>query len=142
MKKTLHIALLLSCAITFAGCKDNSPPEVPDAELVGTLWTLESIEVPGEPDFLPVTTQATSLKFLEDYRFEGHLDCNSYYGNYTLTDGDSIQVDIQFITEMLCGTSNDGNYLVHIRAVDSYGIIGNQLRLQYNNSVLKYRYME
>ena len=138
MDKTLTYIFTATCAVALLGCQE----ELPDAGLVGTLWTLEAIEVPGEPDILPGATHVVSIQFSEDNRIEGQIDCNTYSGEYTLTEGDSMEVDMQYITEILCGTSIDGHYLVGLRAVHSYGIIGNQLRLYFDESALKYRYME
>ncbi|MCH8837097.1 MAG: hypothetical protein IIA60_04755, partial [Candidatus Marinimicrobia bacterium] len=78
MQKIPYLTLLLGYVIAFAGCNGNPPQEVPDADLVGTLWTLESIEVPGEPDILPGATKVYNIQFYEDYNLKGQDDCNAY----------------------------------------------------------------
>jgi len=154
MKLTPLAFLLTGIIIAFAGCKDNSPQE-PDAELVGTLWTLESIDVPGEPNILSRTTKAIAIQFLEDsrlegyldcnsyYRFEGYIDCNSYCGIYTLTDGDSLRLDMQYMTKIGCGFKSIGEpHSAGLSAVYSYEINGNRLRIYFDDSILKFRYVE
>ena len=105
MKQTLVAALLMGCVIVFAGCSGNPPQEVPDADLVGTLWTLESIEVPGEPDILPEATKVYNIQFIADYRVEGQDDCNTYFGIYTLSDESEIRLDSLLTTLKGCGPS-------------------------------------
>ena len=138
LQSFMVIPILMLC---LAGCQDD----VPDAELVGTLWTLQSIEVPGEPDIKPEATRVYNIQFFGDNRIEGWIDCNFYGGAYTLTEGDSMLVDIHFITERGCGESDNSiavQLLGEFRAVYSFGIIGNQLRLYFDNSVLKFRNVE
>ena len=59
MKQTRIAAMLMGCVIGLAGCQD-----VPDVEFVGTLWTLQSIEVPGEPDIKPEATRVYNIQLL------------------------------------------------------------------------------
>ena len=138
MGKPLTFIFTVVCAVALPGCQK----ELPDADLIGTLWTLESIEVPGEPDILPGAAHVVSIQFSEDNRIEGQIDCNTYSGEYTLTEGDSMEVDMQYITEINCGTSIDRHYLVGLRAVHSYEIIGNRLQLYSDDSALQFRNME
>ena len=122
-----------------------NPREVPDAELMGTLWTLESIEVPGEIAILPERTKTFCIQFFEDNRIEGQIDCNSYGGAYTLTAGDSIQFDHLWITEMGCGESSNSiaeQNQAGLLTVHSYRIYGDQLRLYFEDSVIKFRNVE
>lgn len=145
MKQTLFSALLIGYVIALAGCNGNPPQEVPDAELVGTLWTLESIEVPGEPDILPRDTKIYSIQFYDDYRIEGQIDCNVYSGEYTTSEGDSMQVNIHGMSYLGCRDSDksiENRLLGDFRAVHSFGIIGNRLQLHFDDSVLKFRNLE
>jgi len=150
MRKTLYFIFIVTFAAALSGCNGEAPQEEPqeevhDAELMGTLWTLEAIEVPGEPDIRPEATKVYSIQFSEEYNIEGQFDCNSYGGAYTLTEGNSMQVEIQFITEMACSESVksiDDRLLGDYRAVHSYEIVGNRLQLHFDDSVLKFRNLE
>ena len=144
MKQTLVAALLMGYVIAFAGCNGNPPKEVPNAELVGTLWTLESIEVPGEPDILPGVNKVYSIQFFDDYRLKGGDDCNSIVGIYTLSGESDIRLDSLGTTLVGCAPPFLGHpYFSALHAVDSYDISGNTLRLHFDNgSALKHRNME
>ena len=133
----LVIPILLLC---HAGCQED----VPDAELVGTLWTLESIEVPGSPDILPDASKVYNVQFFEDYRLKGRDDCNSIVGIYALSGESEIRLDSLGTTYVGCGPSRiGGQYFPALRGVDSYEISGHTLRLQFDNgSVLEYKDME
>ena len=145
MKTTLVSVLLMGYVITFAGCNSNPPREVPDAELMGTLWTLESIEVPGEPAIPPDDKWTYPIQFFEDYHFEGGIACNHFNGEYMLTAKDSIRFKNLGATKIYCGESGnaiENRLLMDFGAVHSYEIIGTQLRLYFDDSILKYRNVE
>ncbi len=146
MGKTLTFIFTVICVAALTGCSGEAPQDdVPDAELVGTLWTLEAIEVPGEPEILPGATKVYSIQFSEDYLFEGHLDCNTYSGEYASAEGDLMQISIRYITKRGCHDSNksmDERYSAGISAVYSFKIIGNQLWLYFDDSALKFQKME
>ncbi len=146
MKQTLVAALLMGYVIAFAGCNGNPPQEVPDAELMGTLWTLKSIEVPGAPAILPDAKWTYPIQFFEDNRIEGGIACNHLDGEYMLTAGDSIRFKNLGATKLGCGESGNNSIenrlLMDLGAVHSYEIIGNQLLLYFDDSALKFRYME
>ena len=145
MKQKLVAALLMGYVIAFAGCSGNPPQDVPDAELMGTLWTLESIEVAGEPDISPDAKWTYPIQFFEDYHFEGGIACNHLVGEYMLTAGDSIRFKNFVATKVGCGESSNSlaeQYGASLSAVHSYKITGNQFRLFFNDSVLKYRNLE
>ena len=144
MKQTLVAALLMGCVIVFAGCSGNPPQEVPDADLVGTLWTLESIEVPGSPDILPGATKVYNIQFYEDYNLKGQDDCNAYVGIFALAEDSKIKLDSLGTTLVGCGPTEIGHqYYQALHVVDAYEIKGNTLKLHFDiGSALKYRYME
>ena len=137
LQSFMVIPILMLC---LAGCQDD----VPDAELVGTLWTLQSIEVPGEPDILPEATKVYNIQFIADYRVEGQDDCNTYFGIYTLSDESEIRLDSLLTTLKGCGPSRIGHqYYQALRVVDAYEIRGNTLKLHFDlGSVLQLRFME
>ncbi len=141
MRQILVAALLLGYVIALAGCKDNSP-QVPDTELMNTLWTLESIELPGSPDIHPGSKWTYPIQFFEDNRIEGGIDCNHLDGEYMLTAGDSIQFKNLSVTRIGCRDSSASlvrQYHIGLMAVHSYEITGNRLRLYFNDSVIKYK---
>lgn len=59
-------------------------PEVPDAALVGTNWTLESI-IDGETASTPAA--AATIVFAADGTVSGSTGCNSFFGDYSTTAG-------------------------------------------------------
>ena len=140
MGKTLTYIFTLVCAVALPGCQE----ELPDADLVGTLWTLESIEVPGEPDVLPEATKVYNIQFFGNDRFNGRDDCNVYGGNYALSGDSGIRLDRIVTTLAGCASPLIGHpYYLSLRVVDAYKISGNTLSLHFDNgSVLKYRYTE
>ena len=147
MKKVPYLTLLLGCAIAFAGCNGNPPQEVPDAELVGTLWTLQSIEVPGEPDILVGSPAIVNIQFSKDNRLEGISFCNAYGSSYTLLEDNRISIGSIGTTKKGCESVEksygEGTYYWALPLVYSYEIEGNELRFYSDNgTVLKYRNLE
>ena len=145
MKQTLVAALLMVYVIAFAGCQEEPVADLPDADLGGTLWTLQFLDVPAEPDIQPDANKTFNIQFFEDYHLEAWVDCNKLYAEYALTAADLIQFDNLLITELNCPESSNSlaqQYLEGLRTVDSYGIIGNRLRLHFDDSVLKFRSVE
>ena len=145
MGKTLTFILILICAVTLPGCNGEAPQEgVPDADLVGALWTLQSIEVPGEPDILPESDKIFNIQFFKDHRFAGLDNCNAYGGIYALAEDSEIRLDSIVTTLVSCAPPHLGHpYYQTLHIIDSYEIRGNTLRLQFDiGSALKYRYME
>ncbi len=141
MGKPLTYIFTLVCAVALPGCQED----VPDADLVGTLWTLEAIEVPGEPDILPNAKWTYPIQFFEDYHFEGGIACNHLVGEYMLTGGGLIQFKNFSATKIYCGESSNSlaeQYGAGLSAVHSYEIIGKKLQLHFNDSVLKFRNLE
>lgn len=139
MKQILVAVLLMGCVIALAGCR-GTPQEVPDAELMNTLWVLESIEVPGEPDILPDANKIFSIHFFEDFHLSGMNDCNEYFGIFTISNENLLNIDSLLTTLMGCGESIDQEYYYTLHFVNSYEIINNMLRIYFdeNNSVLNY----
>ena len=144
MKKALHLALLLSCAIILVGCNEDDEEEAmddfQDAELINTMWMLQSIEVPGATTIEIDSNKVFSIQFFEDNQFSGMADCNSYYGTYTISNTDSLNIVPIGITYVGCGHTLDQEYFYILHFVHSYEIINNVLRLYYdeNNSALNY----
>ncbi len=140
MGKPLTYLFTLVCAVALVGCQED----VPDAELIGTLWTLQSIELPGEPDVAPEATKVYNIQFFEGYRLKGREDCNGYGGIYALSENFGIRLDSLGISYMLCAPPTLGHpYFETLRVVDSYEITGSTLRLHSENgTVLRYRNME
>ena len=145
MRKMLLFAPLLAGTIALAGCQEEPVADLPDADLGGTLWTLQSLDVPGSPALLPDVAKIFSIQFFEDYHFEGDIDCNLLDGEYMLFRGDSIRFKDVRSTRINCRESSNSlaqQYQTGISAVHSYKITGNRLQLFFDDSVLKYRNLE
>lgn len=145
MDKRITLIFTLICAATLAGCNGAAPQDVPDAELVGTLWTLESIKVPGEPIFISGSPPATAvIRFAEDSKLEGGAFCNTYGASYQITDDGEINIEVTFRTKILCSLSaKEEHYYQALDLANSYDIEGNVITLYYGSiSVLKFRNME
>ena len=139
MKQTLVAALLMGYVIAFAGCNGNPPQEVPDAELVGTVWMLQSIEDQGTTIKIE-SNKVYSIHLSEDNNFAGTADCNEYFGTYNISNEDSLDLVPLGITYKGCGESIHEYYYYSLQFIHSYQINNNILRLYYdeNNSVLNY----
>ena len=112
MGRSLYLIFVVACALALQGCNGGTPPDdvqddVPDADLIGTLWTLQSIEVPEKPDILPGAKWTYPIQFFENYYFEGGIDCNHLGGEYTLDDDNSLLMTNIGATKILCRDSND-----------------------------------
>ena len=147
MRKTLYLIFAVACAAALAGCNSNAPPEVPDADLVGTLWTLQSIEVPGEPDIIVGSTTTVNIQFSKDNRLEGISFCNAYIGIYVRSENNEISIDSLITTLRGCESAEqshgEATYYWALPLVFSYEIEGNKLRLYFDNGpALKYLYVE
>lgn len=92
MKKIF--ALLLLIAITLAAC---APAE--SASIVGE-WGLVSYGDPANPTPAAPDVE-TSIIFGEDGQVNGTAGCNGFGGDYKVN-GDTIQFDSLFMTEMAC----------------------------------------
>ena len=144
MKKKLHLTLLLSCAITLAGCNENTESEEmngsQDTELVNIVWMLQSIEVPGATTIEIDSEKVFSIQFFEDNQFSGMAACNSYYGTYTISNTDSLNIVPIGITYVGCGHTLDQEYFYILHFINSHKINNNMLRLYYGeyNSALNY----
>ena len=141
----LYTVMMMGYVIGLASCNGEAPQEeMPDAELVGTLWALQAIEVAGEPDILPAATKVYNIRFLEDYRVEGQIDCNTHVGFYALSQDSAIKLDHLVTTLVGCPPPELGYpYYQALQVAVSYEIRGNTLRLHSDmGSALKYRFME
>ena len=145
MKRITAIIPLILVSLNFTGCEGEASQDVPDADLLGTLWTLQSIEVPGEPGIQPNVGKNFSIQFFEDNQIEGHINCNTYKGEYAQPTIDSMKIIIQEITEVNCADSDkavESRLLEDISSVHSYGIIKNRLQLHFDSSVLNFQMLE
>ena len=139
MKRTPYLTLLLGCALTLAGCDENTDLDQ-DTEMVNIEWVLQSIEVPGTTPIDIDSKKVYSIHFTEDYQFSGIADCNEYYGTYTISDTDSLSIVPLGITYKGCGESIHEEYYYILQFIHSYQTNNNTLLLYYgeNNSILNY----
>ena len=145
MDKPLTYIFTMICAVILTGCNSEAPQEeLPDAELVGTLWTLQAIEVAGDPDILPGATKVYNIQFFDDYSVEGRIDCNTHVGFFAFSEDSRIKLDHLVTTLVGCRPPELGYpYYQALRVVVSYEIRGNTLRLYSDmGSALKYRDMD
>lgn len=70
------------------------------------------------------------LTFSEDGAFSGHSTTNGFSGEYTV-DGKDIKI-IDFIATEIYELGNGGKYLEKMNQIQRYEIIGNKLKLYYN----------
>ncbi len=127
------IILLFSIA-----CSTSTEPGT--KELLSTLWKVESLKI-GEETIIPPEGKLYTAKFLVDSAVSGKCDCNNFGANYFIAHGDSLRIDQIQITEIGCGgdQSFSSEYIVNIRAAQSYSIDKNKLYIYTNNnSIIKY----
>ena len=103
----------------------------PSLHLIGTRWTLTSMDGTAVPDGVTVT-----LDFGESGRVSGTGGCNQYSGDYTAT-GSSISFGAMNSTRMFCegaAGSTENAYLADLALITSWAVpadapMGTQLTL-------------
>jgi heat shock protein HslJ len=108
-------------------------PEVPQASLTGTEWTLESYSLDGESVSSVIVGTTVTAAFSADGNLTGNAGCNSYGADYRLN-GTSLTVSPPISTKMYCNDpegvmEQESKYLTLLTGVSSYRVEGNRLLL-------------
>ena len=138
MKRLTFIIPLILSLLALTDCYRA---DLPDSELVGTLWTLESIDDPAAPIYRVESGATVNIRFSEELRVQGINFCNSYFAAYDLGLDGEIKIELGGTTLVYCDTGGkEADYFQALPLVHSYNIDGPVLRLYYDDdSVLLYR---
>lgn len=135
--KKLKLILLVIPFLFASSCNESTTDTIP-AELVNTLWVLESFEVNGRIN-APPSDQVYEIQFNEDNKFDGTNDCNTISGIYSLK-LNIITMDSMATTKVYCGKeSMDYRYLEALNGAKTYDIGRSELSIYYEiNSKLNF----
>lgn len=117
--KKIFLALIVMLAMQ--SCSEK----ISQLAIENTNWVLT--EWPGKT--LPTAAKAT-LNFGSESKIGGKSFCNSYGGNYSLTDG-TIKFDQLFSTKMFCTefSGAENTFQVDLTSATAAKVSGNKLRL-------------
>ncbi len=97
--------------------------------LAGTEWRLLRIERAGGA-ISPDADEPYTIAFGPDGRFNGQVDCNRYFGEYTVSGDSALNLSNVGITRAACPPGSQSNvFMEAINAVQRFTIAGSQLRL-------------
>jgi heat shock protein HslJ/uncharacterized lipoprotein NlpE involved in copper resistance len=100
---------------------------VPNQGIIGN-WRL--VELMGEPVSFPEGAKEAFISFREDGSVNGSFGCNSFFGTYTLEDGDRIQFSQMGSTMMMCiDMTIEDKFKEVLGMVDNYNLSVDQLVL-------------
>lgn len=114
--------------LTFTRIKPGTEPSAP---LAGGTWYLESyVDAKGEL-FTLVPHSVVTLRFDGKGNITGNAGCNSYFGAYSLGDGQTLTIGTIGRTLMACSDSmvmeQENDYLLVLPEMKVYSISGNDL---------------
>jgi heat shock protein HslJ len=120
------ITLLVASALILSACASQGKP----VSLAGTSWKFASYGTAGNQT--PTASGVdTNLDFGKDGTVNGNLGCNSFSGNYQLTNG-NIEFSMMISTMMACvgpGFTQEGIALKIMNGSVRYTVSGNKLTL-------------
>jgi heat shock protein HslJ len=128
MKKItlISLTLLVASGLILSACASQATR----LSLPGTSWKLASYGPSGNQTSV-VPGVDTSLDFGKDGTVNGNLGCNSFSGNYQVTDG-NIVFTMMISTMMACpgpGFTQEGIGLKIMNGTVRYTVAGNRLTL-------------
>ena len=135
--------LTLTSGGTVVELQDSESAD-PDEPLVGTLWTLESVQDGSGPDGTASSVPAgvtSMLKFREDGAVRSEPGCNSGGGRYKV-DGDRMTLGPLVHTEISCGDTAmqiESAVLGALTGTVTWSVEGSRLRLTKGERTLVYR---
>ncbi|HEX6163554.1 MAG TPA: META domain-containing protein [Vicinamibacterales bacterium] len=105
---------LISIALIFAGCSDNSPAS-PTPDSIDGVWRIISIQPASQPlQTAPVGAQY-QIEF-QDGRASVRVDCNTCTGSFTLNDGRLTVGPALACTRAACATASYESAVVSLLA--------------------------
>ncbi|HPS65912.1 MAG TPA: META domain-containing protein [Ignavibacteria bacterium] len=79
------------------------------------------------------------VMFTSGYGFSGYTGCNTFTGSYTL-ESSKLSLNPGIMTKMFCAESRETDFLIALKKVNGYKIIGNSLYLfDGNTELMKFR---
>ncbi len=125
-RKVMKKIILLMSLFVMASCCCNK-----NVELEGTTWKL--VEMNGESNVAAFEAEADALTFMlnpADMAIGGRTDCNRFFGQYELSEGNVIDIKSMGMTRMACpNMTYEQPFVGMLDAADSYEIDGETLNL-------------
>ena len=115
-----------------------------DLALEDTKWVLQSYGEPGNLDDVIADTEITAEFVSSEGTVKGSAGCNSYFGSYEV-DGSQLSIPGPIgATEMYCAEpegvmDQEQQYLITLQLAESYGIDGDELRINCGTQVLVFK---
>jgi heat shock protein HslJ len=135
MKRRLFMSILVICFMGFTfhtGCKTDNPNSNSDL-LFNIEWVLESIRY-STLNIVPIQ-DSFSILFRQNGSIDLEVDCNMCTGTFELGENGAMTItDHSLCTEVFCGPdSRDAEFHTALDSVNRYEIVGNNLRIFFNN---------
>jgi len=141
MSKALFYAIMLVVALSVSACgslQKQTNQETPDmstsydvADITNKHWKL--VELNGNPVTFPEFTEAAFILLNPDGTVSGNLGCNSFFGSYTLQEGDRITFSQLANTQKMCFDENimniEAEMIRVLQSADNYNLNEKQLVL-------------
>jgi len=129
--------LLIVLALTFGACAKPSPTPLEDA-----TWILESYGEQGNLLTMLEGTEITATFDSAEKQVNGSAGCNSYFGDYQLSDNE-LTFTIIGHTEMYCMEpegvmEQETQYLKTLNSAESYQVKDGTLQVNCGNEILIY----
>lgn len=97
-------------------------------------WSLDVI-VYGTLSESPVNGSNYSLNLSDENTLSGQADCTGFRGGYSVSEGNTIQIQSLDASSATCGTESlAGKYLTGLEGATSYTINGDELVLNFGSS--------
>jgi heat shock protein HslJ len=108
-------AAMLVAGLALTSCADSvtSPSDV-----MGGVWTLQSMQVAGEDPFVPAEPDRFTVEFAADGQIAVVADCNQCGGRYTVEDGTLTVTDLA-CTLVACATPEGEQFAALIDGTSS-----------------------
>ncbi len=118
------------------------PPPVftPPQALTSSTWVLDYIGYANGSQVSPSGLEEYSLNFTTDLSVNGKINCNSCFGNYTISDT-SIGISRMACTLMACSPSSvESNHNQARASADTYSVTSDKLLLFSGSDTLVYKH--
>lgn len=121
----LFVAILPACIVVVDDDDDDD---------YRRRWSLDVI-VYGTLSESPVNNSIYSLNLSDQNSLSGQADCTGFRGDYSVSDGNAIEIQSLNASSSACGTESlAGKYLSGLEGATSYTIDGDELVLTFGSS--------
>lgn len=132
-RSTIFLALSFLCVAILPACivvVDDDD----DDDYYRRRWSLDVI-VYGTNSQFPVNKSDYSLNLSEETTISGQADCTGFRGGYSISDGNSIQIESLSANASSCEVGSlAGQYLGGLEDATSYTVSGDELVIKFGSS--------